>query len=260
MTKKGEKHSEETKRKISESLKKIQCDTRFKKGHTNYWLGKHLPQEMKDKIALSHGGKKLSPEHIDKVSKALTGRTRPKEVVEKIRTFHLGRSRSQETRKKMSDFQKARMQKPQERLKRSLQTKKYFESPEARKRASEMKRGEKAPTWKGGISFEPYCPKFTKEFKERVRAFFNYECVLCGVKQTTRKLHVHHVNYNKDACCDNSPRLFVTLCMSCHSKTLLKREYWEAYFTMIINTKYNGKCYVDSKLMPTMPMINARCK
>src|SRR5208337_386546 len=29
--------------------------------------------------------------------------------------------------------------------------------------------GEKSPGWKGGISFEPYCIKFNKEFKERVR-------------------------------------------------------------------------------------------
>jgi hypothetical protein len=256
MTKKGEKHSEETKRKISESLKKANCDTRFKKGHTNYWLGKHLPQETKDKISAAHKGKTLSREHVDKVSQALKGRVRPKEVIEKIRSSNLGRKRSEETRKKMSDFQKARMQKPEERLKRSLQTKKYFESPEARKRASEMKRGEKSPTWKGGISFEPYCIKFTKEFRERVRAFFDYECVVCGVKQTTRKLHVHHVNYNKDTCCDNSPRLFVTLCMSCHSKTLLRREYWELYFTELIYNKYNGKCYIDSKTTPNVPIPN----
>lgn len=251
MTKKGEHLSEETKKKISESLKKVNCDTRFKKGHINYWGGKHLPQEMKDKISLAHKGKPLSQEHRDNVSQSLKGHTVSKEVIEKIRSFHIGKTRSKETRKKMSEFQKARMQKPEERLKRSLQTKKYFESPEARQHASEMKRGEKSPTWKGGISFEPYCIKFTKEFRERVRMFFNHECVLCGVKQTTRKLHVHHVNYNKDTCCNDAPRLFVTLCMSCHSKTLLRREYWEAYFTNLINSKYNGKCYIDSNATPT---------
>lgn len=107
-------------------------------------------------------------------------------------------------------------------------------------------RGAESSHWKGGISFEPYCPKFNNEFKERVRAFFNYTCQLCGHiwQEGEMKLAVHHVNFNKQTCCDSSQPLFVPLCTGkCHSKTNYHRDFWEDWFTEIINEFYNGKCY-----------------
>jgi len=104
--------------------------------------------------------------------------------------------------------------------------------------------GENAPQWKGGLSFKQYCPKFSKEFKERVRGFFSCTCQLCGEPQGDEKLHVHHVNYEKDACCDpNVPRLFIPLCRKCHNKTNHNRKHWDRYFTELITSTYNGKCY-----------------
>lgn len=107
---------------------------------------------------------------------------------------------------------------------------------------------ENNPAWKGGISFEPYCPKFTREFKERVRKFFKYICVGCGVHQSTlsRSLDVHHVNFNKMVCCDGVKPLFVALCRSCHSKTRHRPEHFEKYYTNIIMTRYGGKCYLEA--------------
>lgn len=105
--------------------------------------------------------------------------------------------------------------------------------------------GDKSPVWKGGTSFEPYCPKFNKEFKERVRAFFNYKCAECGMSQEEngKALGVHHVIYNKNTCCDSTIPLFVPLCNHCHSKTNSRRKHWQTHFTELINTKYGGKCY-----------------
>lgn len=105
--------------------------------------------------------------------------------------------------------------------------------------------GEKNPHWLGGKSFEPYCPKFSLEFRERVRAWFDYMCVECGTPQLSlnTKLHVHHVNFNKNTCCDGAIPLFVPLCTSCHSKTGKNRDYWNTHFTEIINSFYGGKCY-----------------
>jgi hypothetical protein len=98
--------------------------------------------------------------------------------------------------------------------------------------------GVESPQWKGGISFEPYCPKFNKEFKERVRAFFNHTCVECATPQTVKKLHVHHVNFNKESCCDPSIPLFVPLCDSCHGKTNFNRGFWTYWFTEMITRHY----------------------
>jgi endogenous inhibitor of DNA gyrase (YacG/DUF329 family) len=105
--------------------------------------------------------------------------------------------------------------------------------------------GEKNYNWQGGISFEPYCPKFNKMFKERVRDYFNRKCVTCGKTETEnkRKLSVHHVFHNKEACCDDSLPYFVTLCASCHGRVHGKGELFQAYFENLINNKYGGECY-----------------
>lgn len=107
--------------------------------------------------------------------------------------------------------------------------------------------GKDNPAWKGGTSFGKYCPKFTSEFKERVRKFFDYSCANCGCSQESagRKLDVHHVNFNKDSCCDNTKPLFVPLCRSCHSKTRHDETHFVEKFTVLITTKYGGKCYVE---------------
>ena len=105
-------------------------------------------------------------------------------------------------------------------------------------------RGERSPNWKGGTSFEPYCILFTKEFKERVRAFWGNKCPVCGkTEEDSGRAHcVHHVGYDKEVCCNDNERLFVPLCLSCHSKTNHNREEWEEYFTNMISI-HGGKCY-----------------
>ena len=109
--------------------------------------------------------------------------------------------------------------------------------------------GEKNPHWLGGKSFEPYCPKFNLEFKERVRKWFDYICVECGTPQFSldTKLHVHHVNFNKNTCCDDTIPLFVPLCTSCHTRSGSNRDYWNKHFTELINTFYGGKCYYSKE-------------
>lgn len=102
----------------------------------------------------------------------------------------------------------------------------------------------------GFSKYKPYCEKFNKKFKDRVRAFFGYTCVLCGEPQNGRRLQVHHINYEKGACCDkNIIPLFVSLCNSCHIKTNSNRKYWENYFTKLINEYYGGKCYFTQSEM-----------
>ncbi|MEN6553143.1 MAG: hypothetical protein ABFC34_09705 [Methanobacterium sp.] len=100
-------------------------------------------------------------------------------------------------------------------------------------------------TWAGGVSFGEYCPKFNADLKRRVRAFFGNKCFLCGKTQeeNKKKLCVHHVNYNKNACCDSSKVMFVPLCTSCHTSTNFSRGKWENYFETILREKYDYKCY-----------------
>jgi len=106
-------------------------------------------------------------------------------------------------------------------------------------------RGQNAHAWKGGRRDKKYCHKFNFEFKERVRSFFDYRCVHCGMSQEEngKALHVHHVDYNKQTCCDESKPMFVALCTNCHLRTNHDRSVWKEHFKKIIIEEYGGKSY-----------------
>lgn len=108
-----------------------------------------------------------------------------------------------------------------------------------------LRTGWMSHNWKGGISHGKYCHKFNGDLRNRVRSFFGDICFLCGKtsEENGRRLHVHHVNYNKNACCDSSKVMLVPLCNGCHGMTNQDREYWENYFETILKDKYNYKCY-----------------
>lgn len=120
-----------------------------------------------------------------------------------------------------------------------------WEDPVFRKEMSERRSGPNHPNWQGGLKFLPYCYRFNKEFKERVRKFWGRKCAICGKNEIReiRRLSVHHVNYDKMTCCNDSVPLFVPLCHSCHLKTNHNREYWENVLTDFIQIWYDGKCY-----------------
>jgi NUMOD3 motif len=124
-------------------------------------------------------------------------------------------------------------------------TRNLMQTDETRFKKSVSLSGERNPMWKGGVSFEPYCIKFNPRFKERVRKFFNYECVECHKTQHElgRKLDVHHVNYDKMVCCNDVKPLFVSLCRRCNSRANGNRSYWEKHFTSIIHEIHGGRCY-----------------
>lgn len=108
-------------------------------------------------------------------------------------------------------------------------------SEEHKRKIREALKGENNHQWKGGISFEPYCPKWNEDLKEHIRDKFGRTCFLCPTteEENGQKLSAHHVNYDKNCLCDDSVCQFVPLCMSCHSKTNNNRAYWE----MRINKK-----------------------
>ena len=150
------------------------------------------------RINMSNGakGKRLSEEHKRKISESV------KIVLS-----------TAETRKKLSDAQLGRRH-----------------SEETKKKIGEAQRGDKHHSWKGGISFEPYCQKFNDAFKESIRERFGRVCFLCPTteEENGRKLSVHHVQYEKNCLCDDIKCEFVPLCNLCHGKTNHNREHWEA--------------------------------
>lgn len=147
-------------------------------------------------------------------------------------------------------------------------------------------RGEDSPLWNGGLSYGKYCPKF-KPVRDRVRAFFGYRCMMpncaCGNKTippgTQPQLDVHHVYYQKEACCyhtedgkfvfdlgkygeitvEGNPTKFVPLCRSANGRVNKDRGYWARYFEGLINVKYGGKSYFTKEeyiKMKSLPQLH----
>lgn len=218
----GKHHTEETRRKISESLL----------GHIPWNKGIHHSQATCKKIGVAvrgkipwNKGKKgiYSEETRKRMSQAAKGKKK-----------RLGAILSSKTKKKIAEKAKGR---------------KHTSS--ARIKMSHARAGKNSRFWMGGISFEPYCPKFNRNLKERIRIFFGRKCFRCGKseKEEGIKLHAHHVNYNKMACCNDIKPLFVALCKVCHNKTNHNRERWENYFELELMKRTRGKCYYTEEEM-----------
>lgn len=241
---KGTHHSIETRAKLSAA----------KSGKNHPFYGKHFSPEMKIKSSKSHMGKKNSmygkhhtAETKAKISAALTGRVVSHETRLKMSKSFSGKNHplygthpSEETRRKLSEVRMG--------PKNHMWGKRYSQEKcaEMREISIALNRcGENNPNWRGGLSFEPYCPKWTEDLRKRIRAFFEYECIACGKpeKMQQRSLSCHHVEYNKQACCDGKPVQFACLCGRCHSRTNFDRARWEAMIHRIIDEIYGGRSY-----------------
>jgi len=88
----GKHHTEETKRKISES----------NKGNASF-LGKHHTEETKKRLSDLNKGKKLTDEAKEKIKIASTGRKHTEEWKKMISKLHKGKNVSLETREKMKN-------------------------------------------------------------------------------------------------------------------------------------------------------------
>jgi len=84
-----------------------------------------------------------------------------------------------------------------------------------------------------GSSFEPYSTDWTDDLRESIRKRDGYVCRMCGIHQDelkgwSKKLDVHHIDYDKD---NLNPNNLISLCHNCHMKTNGNREYWINCFT-----------------------------
>lgn len=203
-------------------------------GEKNHMFGKHRSEKVKQKLREKRVGTKLSEETKEKIRKAMQGRELNEDWKQKIGEGNKGKTISIEHRKKVSEANRRRII-----------------NEATRKKLSIARFGEKNYSWKGGISFEPYCPKFNNDLKERVRAFFDRKCYVCGMteEENGRKLCIHHVNYDKMLCCNDMPPLFVPLCKKCHPLTNHNREDWGEFFTVSLQYLTQNKCFYTQEEM-----------
>lgn len=98
---------------------------------------------------------------------------------------------------------------------------------ETRRKLSFVHTGSKHWNWQGGKSFEPYPVSFNREFKCRIMERDNCSCAICRLVAEV----VHHINYIKN---DTAPENCIALCRSCHGKTGVNRDYWQAILTELL--------------------------
>uniref|UniRef100_A0A6M3LG01 HNH nuclease domain-containing protein n=1 Tax=viral metagenome TaxID=1070528 RepID=A0A6M3LG01_9ZZZZ len=97
---------------------------------------------------------------------------------------------------------------------------------------------ENHPMWKGGISNEPYCDAWAdKEYKEDIKERDNYKCQNEDCWETSVRLCIHHIDYDKLNC---NPYNLITICNSCNARANENRDYWEKYYKNLI--KERSKC------------------
>lgn len=211
----GKKHSEDTKRKISEARRK---------NPTRYWLGKKHSEETKRKMSDASKGMPKSKEHIRKMSLALKGRKTSIEAIKKRVESRKGYQHSEETREKISQANKGQVSWSKGKTYKEL----YGDNWEIQKK----KRGisiKKAWDKKGRKQYKR--PKhdgveYTK-WRSDVFARDNWMCQTCGKRSGIGEpvyLEAHHIKYWA-----KYPELRfdlengVTLCRECHK--LIHKKY-----------------------------------
>ena len=278
MPPKGYKLSEESKRKISVNRTKVgkaklickHCGKEFETHHSELRKG-HGKYCSRECASADRVGKPISDEHKQAIGNAHRGKTVSEETRKKLSESRIGHHWSEEDKKRMSQQRKGKVfgaRKPlseEHKRKLSIAGKGRKLTDEHRRKIAASNTGIKRSLewvmneveskiggfWYGNVRYyhgPQYCEKWNENLRERVRAFFGYKCIECGEPQNGKRLMVHHVHYRKDSCCNpETPRYFVPLCNSCHSKTNHNREYWKEYFEEIIETYYDGRCYLTKE-------------
>lgn len=95
--------------------------------------------------------------------------------------------------------------------------------------------GDKNPSWKGGVSCEPYCDAWAdKEYKESIKERDRYECQNPYCWGTSDILDIHHIDYNKKNC---KPENLITVCRSCNARANKNRKYHTEFYRNLIIEK-----------------------
>lgn len=188
----GFKHSEESKKKMSDS----------RKGNKHPFFGKHHSEETKRKIGKASKGRIVTEETRKKISLVSSKQIGP----------NRGKKFSEEWKRKIGEAHRGI----------KTWTKIKHHSVEVRKKIGEAITGEKNPNWKGGITPHYLKIRNSERYKLWRKAVFerdNYACILCGDNKggNLQADHIKPFAYFPKLRFDiNNGR---TLCISCHKKT-----------------------------------------
>lgn len=251
----GKKHTLESRKKMSESLKGRPAHNKGKsmgeeqkrklsemrKGDKNPNFGKSTQKGIKrspeicKKISEGHKGIPCSEDKRKKISESNKGKTVSNETRIKMSVSAIKRGApkiTKESYKKVSAALKGRKHSPEHCRKNGDAHRGLKQSDEAKKKISiagiGKQLGEKHWNWQGGISRYPYCYKFNERRKKACRDFFGGFCICTGEHESEmlKKPSVHHIYHDKDEGCNGLPFNLVPLNARHHSREqYYQREY-----------------------------------
>jgi len=169
-----------------------------------------------------------------KMSKSHKGKTHTEETKDKIKKSHMGiipwnKGLTKEIDKRMEKMSKTIRKNPTKYWAGKILSEEHRAKIIKTLINGEQCIGKNNPSWKGGISFEPYSSEFNKELKELIRFRDGYKCQKCGCPEieNNQKLVVHHIDYDKKNCL---PLNLISLCIGCNVKVNFNRKKWTKYF------------------------------
>ena len=250
---KGKHHSNETRKKISDSKQNIPEKTLKRMSEAQ--IGKHNGEKN------PMYGKTHTKESRKKISEAVKGKNTGTDH------YLFGKHPSDETRKKQSAARKGKMtgesnpmfgkkgkDHPIFGLKRSKESCKKISVTRKLKIASgeiaiNKKVGAENPMWKGGISFGSYCFRFNEQRKRAVRDYFNNLCICTGEPQYNKALNVHHVDHDKEQGCNGKPFNLVPMCDKHHNLEQHHREEYKAYINKTLREGFKWGIWNEEEYM-----------
>ena len=207
-------------------------------------------------------------EHRRKLSESITETLKDPEVRKKISNSAIKRWKDPEERKKQRENAIKRWEDPEFHEKISEKVIEQWKNPGYRKKVSEKAResaikrwedleerekmservsGENHPNWHGGISFGKYCPRFNNAKKREIREKYHNCDYISGLPDSicnnSKKLDVHHVDYNKKQGCEDHEWRLIPLSHVNHAKTNYNRSFWNRLFTYSL--QYDEEYYKE---------------
>lgn len=175
-------------------------------------------------------GRQLSTNHRRRLSESHS------KLVGELNSFH-GKKHTVSTKLKLADFARSRTgwtHSEESKLRISDSHRGMVASDGSRRKMSLAKKGDRHPNWKGGISKLPYPFQFQEVRKEILKRDGN-RCMNNRCSQTTNRLCVHHIDYDKTNLRSNN---LVTVCIACNSAANYGRSNWFSHFQQILGAEY----------------------